>query len=110
MPENAGALKKQLVCYNVSDLTTPVWSSGKEYRFGRGLGPYLISGDRLFLLDDDANLYIFKLESSGASLLSQYKILSGIEAWGPMAIAGDYLLLRDSRNMAALYVGKEDNL
>ena len=34
----------------------------------------------MFLLDDDANLYIYKLESSGASLLSQYRILDGIEA------------------------------
>jgi len=37
MPENAGPLKKQLVCFNRSDLLKPVWSSGKENRFGRGL-------------------------------------------------------------------------
>jgi outer membrane protein assembly factor BamB len=106
MPENAGEYKKQLVCYNISDLRTPVWSSGKEYRFGRGLGPYIVTNDRLFLLDDDANLYIFKLESSGASLISHYKILDGIEAWGPMAIADNYLIMRDSRNMVALFIGK----
>ncbi len=110
MPENAGALKKQLVCYNISDLRTPVWSSGKENRFGRGLGPYIVSGNRMFLLDDDANLYIFKLGSSGASLVSEYKILDGIEAWGPMALTGNYLIMRDSRNMISLYVGKEDQL
>jgi outer membrane protein assembly factor BamB len=107
LPENAGALKKQLVCYNISDLTTPVWTSGKESRFGRGLGPYLVSGDRMFLLDDDAMLHIFRLESSGASLISEYKLLDGIEAWAPMALAGNYLILRDSRNMMALYVGKK---
>jgi len=106
MPENAGALKKQLVCYNISDLTTPVWTSGKENRYGRGLGPYIISGDRLFLLDDDAVLHIFKLGSSGASLVSEYKILDGIEAWGPMALAGNYLIMRDARNMVSLYIGK----
>ncbi len=53
MPENSGALKKQLVCYKRSDLLTPVWSSGKENRFGRGLGPYIVSGDKMYLLDDD---------------------------------------------------------
>ena len=49
MPENAGPLKKQLVCYNKSDLVKPVWSSGKENRFGRGLGPYIVSGDKMYL-------------------------------------------------------------
>ncbi|HOU02655.1 MAG TPA: PQQ-binding-like beta-propeller repeat protein [Bacteroidales bacterium] len=108
MPENAGELKKQLVCYNISDLRKPVWTSGKENRYGRGLGPYIVSNDRMFLLDDDANLYIYKLESSGASLLSQYRILDGIEAWGPMALAGNYLIMRDSRNLVSLYIGKKE--
>jgi outer membrane protein assembly factor BamB len=110
MPENAGALKKELVCYNISDLTTPVWTSGRENRYGRGLGPYIVSGDRMFLLDDDANLYIFRISSSGALLLSQYRILNGIEAWGPMAIAGNYLIMRDSRNLVSLYIGKYGQL
>jgi outer membrane protein assembly factor BamB len=108
MPENAGELKKQLVCYNISDLRTPVWTSGRENRYGRGLGPYIVSNDRMFLLDDDANLYVYKLESSGASLLSQYQILDGIEAWGPMAIAGNYLIMRDSKNLVSLYIGKKE--
>ena len=106
MPENAGALKKQLVCYNISDLKTPVWSSGKDSRYGRGLGPYIVSGDRMFLLDDEGTLHIFKLEAAGASLMSQHKILDGIEAWGPMAIAGKYLIMRDSHTMVSLYIGK----
>lgn len=110
LPENAGGLKKQLVCYRISDLRTPVWSSGKDVRFGRGLGPYIVTGDRMFLLDDEANLYVFRLGSSDATLISNYKILNGIEAWGPMAIAGNYLLLRDSRTMVSLYVGKNGQL
>jgi outer membrane protein assembly factor BamB len=61
----------------------------------------------MFLLDDDAMLHIFRLETSGASLIAEYKILDGIEAWGPMALAGNYLIMRDSRNMVALNVGKE---
>jgi outer membrane protein assembly factor BamB len=108
MPENAGTLKKQLVCYNISDLRKPVWSSGKENRFGRGLGPYIVRGDRMFLLDDDANLYYFKLEKSAAVLISHHKILKGIEAWGPMALAGNYLLMRDARNLVCLFIGKNE--
>ncbi len=108
MPENAGILKKQLVCYNVSDLRNPVWSSGKENRFGRGLGPYIIRGNKMFLLDDEANLYLFKLDKSSVTLISKHKILDGIEAWGPIALAGNYLIMRDSRNLVCLYIGKKD--
>jgi outer membrane protein assembly factor BamB len=108
MPENAGPLKKQLVCYNKNDLRNPVWTSGKENRFGRGLGPYIMRGDILFLLDDDANLFMFKLEGAGAVLLSKHRIIEGMEAWGPMALASNYLIMRDSRNLLCLYVGKKD--
>jgi outer membrane protein assembly factor BamB len=105
MPENAGALKKQLVCYKKSDLLTEVWSSGKENRFGRGLGPYIVSGDKLYLLDDDGNLYFYRIQDNKATLLASHKILKGIEAWGPMAIAGKYLIMRDARNLLCLNIG-----
>lgn len=110
LPENAGPLKKQLVCYHRSDLRTPVWSSGKDMRFGRGLGPYIVKGGRMFLLDDDANLYVFRINGPSAELLDRYKIMEGIEAWGPMALAGSYLILRDARNMLCLNVGRNTEL
>ena len=106
MPENAGALKKQLVCYKKSDLLTAVWSSGKENRFGRGLGPYIVSGDKLYLLDDDGNLYFYKIEENKVALIASHKVIKGIEAWGPMAIAGKYLIMRDARNLLCLNIGK----
>jgi outer membrane protein assembly factor BamB len=106
LPENAGSLKKQLVCYNKSDLQKAVWSSGKENRFGRGLGPYIVSGDKLYLLDDDGNLYFYRIQGSKVLLISSHKILKGVEAWGPMAIAGKYLIMRDSRNLLCLNIGK----
>jgi outer membrane protein assembly factor BamB len=106
MPENAGPLKKQLVCYSTSDLTKPVWSSGKENRYGRGLGPYIVSGDKLYLLDDDGKLYLFRMENKSVTLLDSHQILNGIEAWGPMAIAGNLLIMRDARNLLCLNIGK----
>ncbi|MBK7712035.1 MAG: PQQ-binding-like beta-propeller repeat protein [Bacteroidales bacterium] len=102
MPENSGQLKKQLVCYHKSDLLKPVWSSGKENRYGRGLGPYLISGDKMYLLDDDAMLYLFRIQDKSITLLDSHKIINGIEAWAPMAIAGHYLIIRDARNLLCL--------
>lgn len=107
MPENAGELKKQLVCYHVSDLRKAIWSSGKENRFGRGLGPYIVSGDKLYLLDDDANLYLFKIEGNKVTLLDKHRMLDGIEAWAPMAIAGKFLLLRDSRNLICVDISEK---
>ncbi|MCX6335428.1 MAG: PQQ-binding-like beta-propeller repeat protein [Bacteroidia bacterium] len=105
MPENAGPLKKQLVCFSKSDLKVPLWTSGKENRYGRGLGPYVISDKKMYLLDDDANLFLFNLEGPSAKLVSKHRITEGIEAWGPMAIAGNFLILRDSRNMVCLNIG-----
>jgi len=108
MPENAGPLKKQLVCFERSNLLKPVWSSGKENRYGRGLGPYIVSGNRMFLLDDDGNLYYFNIEKGSASLRQKMKVMDGIEAWGPMAIAGRYLLMRDARNLLCLDIGTKN--
>lgn len=108
MPENAGALKKQLVCYHKSDLLKPVWSSGKDARFGRGLGPYIMTGDKMYLLDDDGKLYLFKIDKTQAQTLASHKILNGIEAWGPMALAGKYLIMRDARNLVCLKISKPE--
>jgi outer membrane protein assembly factor BamB len=106
MPENAGELKRQLVCYNRSDLRKPVWASGKENRYGRGLGPYIMSGDKLYLLDDDGKLYLFRIEGARVTPLASHKIIDGIEAWGPIAIAGKHLIMRDSKNLVCLDIGK----
>lgn len=105
MPENAGPLKKQLVCYNRADLLKPVWTSGKENRYGRGLGPFIVSGNKMFLLDDDCALFYFNIENGKATLLQRMKLLDGIEAWAPMAIAGRYLLLRDAHTLLCLDIG-----
>ncbi|MBN2764264.1 MAG: hypothetical protein JXR41_14315, partial [Bacteroidales bacterium] len=110
LPENAGPLKRQLASYHISNLQQTVWTSGKDNRYGRGLGPYIVKGDKMFLLDDDANLYLFQLEGPSATLLSRYDIMDGIEAWGPMAIVGNYLIMRDSRNMLCLFIGKNSSL
>lgn len=108
LTENAGALKKQLACFDKSNLITPVWSSGKESRFGKGMGPFIMSGNKLFLLDDEGTLYLFRIENKTAILVSSHKVMDAIEAWSPMAIAGKYLILRDSHNMLCLDISKKD--
>ena len=61
--------------------------------------------DKLYLLDDDGKLYLFKIEKNSATLVSSKVILNATEAWGPMAIAGKYLIMRDSRNLLCLNIG-----
>jgi hypothetical protein len=34
--------------------------------------------------------------------------MNAVEAWSPMAIAGRYLLLRDSHNLLCLDIGKKE--
>ena len=108
LPENAGALKRQLACFNKSDLITPVWSSGKENRFGKGMGPFILSKDKLYLLDDEGTLYLYRIEKSSATLLDSHKILEAIEAWSPMAMAGKNLIMRDAHNMLCLDISKKE--
>lgn len=102
MPKDAGALKQQFVCYNPksSDL---VWSSGKTARFG--LGPFLLADNKFYLLDDDGTLTMLALSKTGYTQLAQHKILDGHDAWGPLALAGTRMLLRDSKTMVCIEVG-----
>ena len=108
LPDNAGILKRQLACYHKSNLNVPVWSSGKENRFGKGMGPFILSGNKLYLLDDEGTLYLFKIENTKATLAASHKILAAVEAWGPMAMAGRYLIMRDAHNMLCLDIGRKN--
>jgi outer membrane protein assembly factor BamB len=60
----------------------------------------------MYLLDDDGKLYFYRMKNNSVTLLASHKILNGIEAWGPMAIAGNYLIMRDARNLLCLNIGK----
>ncbi len=104
-PKDAGALRSQLACYHISDLRNPVWTSGKENRYG--LGPYFVIGDKMFLLNDNAELFMFRFNTNSVTLLNSYKVLEeGVDAWGPLAFADGYIIMRDSHNMVCLYVGE----
>ena len=91
----------QLACYHISDLQNPVWTSGKENRFG--LGPHIIINDRMYLANDDAELFMFRFGTNKADLMeSRIIIEEGIDSWGPFAYADGYLIMRDSHNMVCL--------
>jgi outer membrane protein assembly factor BamB len=102
MPKDAGALKQQFVCYDPQSGEL-VWSSGKTARFG--LGPFFLADDKFYVLDDDGTLTMFALSKTGYEQLAQYKILDGHDAWGPLALVGTRMLLRDSTRMVCIEVG-----
>ena len=103
MPKDGGALKQQFVCYH-PDQPEPVWSSGRTHRFG--LGPFLLADEKFYILDDDGTLTMLAYSKKGYEQLAQHKVLDGHDAWGPIALAGTRMLLRDSKTMICIEVGK----
>ncbi len=100
LPKDAGPLRNQFVCVAPDDLRTIVWSSGKTNRFG--LGPYLVADDKFLILSDDGILTLLETSLDGYVELARAKVLDGVDAWGPMALAGGRLLARDSRRLVCL--------
>jgi len=86
------------------DLTGQVlWSSGPKNRFG--LGPFVIADGLVFALNDSGKLSLMEATPAAFRLLAQAQILEGQDAWGPMALAGSRLLLRDLTRLVCLDVG-----
>ncbi len=101
MPKDGGALKQQFVCYD--PVGALVWSSGKTNRFG--LGPFLLADGKFFILDDEGTLTMLAVSRNEYKQLARYKVLNGQDAWGPIAIAGTRMLLRDSTQMVCIEIG-----
>ena len=91
----------QLVCLDLAG--KPVWTSGNAHKFGTG--PYMMAQGMIYLLDDDGTLTLAEASLDGYQQLAQTKVLQGHDAWGPMALAGSRLIVRDLNQMACLDVG-----
>jgi outer membrane protein assembly factor BamB len=91
---------KQLVCLDPAG--KEVWRSGPEHRFGSG--PYLIADGLLYLLNDSGLLTLAEASPQGYKQLAQAQVLNGNDSWGPMALVGRRLILRDFTQMTCLDV------
>jgi len=98
MPNDAGPLNRQLVC--MSPDGTLLWSSGKNWRFG--LGPFMIIGNRILMLNDDGELTMADATADTFVPLAKATVLDGREAWAPLAFANGRLLCRDEGRMVCL--------
>ena len=90
----------QLVCMDLSGKI--VWSSGVAARFGSG--PYLMAQNMIYILNDKGLLTLAEASLTGYKQLAQAQVLNGHDSWGPMALAGGRLLVRDMNQIACLDV------
>jgi outer membrane protein assembly factor BamB len=94
---------RELVCLDLQGKV--VWSSGGQHRFGSG--PYLLADRLIYVLDDNGKLTMAEAAVGGYRQLGQAQVLDGHDAWGPMALVGGRLILRDMVRMVCLDVGKK---
>jgi len=102
LPKDAGSGRNQFVCCRADDMTRILWTSSKTDRYG--LGPYIIADGKFFIVNDDGTLTIARADGSGLEILDKARIMEGQDAWGPIAMADGYLLMRDSKQMVCLDV------
>ena len=100
LPKDAGEMRNQFVCCKEDDCMKIIMNSGKPLRFG--LGPYIMADGKFFILNDDGEMTIATASPSGFSVLDRTKIMNGQDAWGPIAITGGYLLMRDLRQLICI--------
>jgi len=82
-----------------------VWDSGPSETFG--LGPLLMSGGMIFVMNDSGKLTLIEASAARFDLLGEAQILDGREAWGPMALAGTRLIARDLTRVVCLEIGSK---
>lgn len=88
----------KLVCL---DLTGKVlWTSGQQ-KFGHG--PYLIADGLVLVLSENGLLAAVEATPEAYRLVASSQVLKkGREAWGPLALVGGQLIVRDLTRMACL--------
>jgi outer membrane protein assembly factor BamB len=92
----------QFVCLDLNGKS--VWTSGPVNNYGSG--PFLLAKGMFYVLNDSGGLSLLEASVSGFKKLAQAKVLEGPDAWGPLALAGSRLLVRDLYRLACLEVGK----
>ena len=92
----------QLTCLDSNGSIS--WTSTSAHQFG--LGPYLVADTLIFVMDNSGLLTLAEATPTGYVRLDSAKVLEGPESWGPMALAGARLIVRDLRRMICLDVAR----
>jgi len=105
LPKDGGAMRERLAIYSPTDLHKPVWTSASDERFG--LGPYVVIDDKLYILRETGDLYIYQIQKNSMALLHKQTVIKdGVDAWGPMAYADGYLVVRDAKYVVCIQLGE----
>jgi len=94
---------EQLVCLDLEG--NVLWTSGSTHKFG--LGPYTIINGLLYVMDDHGKLTLTEATPTGYVQLAEADVLEGIDAWGPMALASNRLIVRDLTKMICLDISAQ---
>lgn len=82
----------------------PVWSSDGKASFG--LGSYILADGMFFVMEGDTGiLHLLEASATEYKELARAQVLAGQEVWGPMALSGGKLVLRDLSKMICVDVG-----
>lgn len=92
----------QLVCLSLDG--KQVWASGTMNRFG--MGAYVIADGLIYVVNDSGTLSVAEASPKGYKELGRLKILAGPDAWGPMAVAGGRLIVRDLTKMICIDIAR----
>jgi outer membrane protein assembly factor BamB len=88
----------RLVCLDLEG--NEIWNSGKD-RFGHG--PYMIADGVILAMSNEGELVMAEANTAVYRPLARYQVFAdGYDAWGPMALAGGRLIVRDMTRMTCL--------
>jgi outer membrane protein assembly factor BamB len=91
----------RLVCLSLDGQVR--WESEASETFG--LGPLLLADHLIYAMNDSGLLRLARATPDAYTRLAEAQVLEGRESWGPMALAGTRLLVRDFTRLACLEVG-----
>jgi outer membrane protein assembly factor BamB len=95
---------KQLVCLDLNGQLQ--WQSKKD-KFGSA--PYVIADGLIYALNDEGALSMIEASPNAYQPLAKAQVLeSGVDCWGPMALAGGRLILRDLTRMICLQMTNDE--
>jgi len=94
------SMDQQFVCLDLQGKR--VWESGHTARFG--IGPYMLADGKFYLLSDDGTFVMAQATTSGYQELARAKVLTGHDAWAPLALADGKMVMRDRDTMICLDV------
>ncbi len=91
----------QFVCLDTTGNVR--WTSEGVKSFG--LGPFLCAGGKIAAMNDSGELRLLEASPAAFHLWTHAQVLKGRESWGPMALAGKRLLVRDFTRLTCLEIG-----